>query len=310
MSTPSPATHFIQALRTTIATFPDQRKGKKKPYALVEAALGALAVVFTPSPAFLAYQRDRAARKGQRNAPPLFGLHDMPSDKQSRILLDPVSPELRGPLFQHGLVTLAQTPPLAGLRSWQPRRLGVWDGTQYFASQKISCPQGSTRTPATGPTTSSPRRLTPGSAAPGQDKVIPLPPEFIVPQEGHDKQGCETAAAQRGLRQYARYSRAYGIPILGDELYSNHPRGEVLVEEQVPFILACRPDSPPTRYAQLADRELGQDLHPVTHRPHTAQGLALDRYRYASPRPLRAPDAARAVQWGELGGTTEQGTRL
>jgi hypothetical protein len=105
MSTPSAFTQFIQAFRATITTFPDKRKGKNKHYALVDAALGAFAVFFTQSPSFLAYQRDMTARKGQSNAHTLFGLAEIPSDNQIRALLDPVSPELLVPLFQHGLAT-------------------------------------------------------------------------------------------------------------------------------------------------------------------------------------------------------------
>jgi hypothetical protein len=310
MSKPSPFTQFIHAFRTTIATFPDKRKGKNKHYALVDAALGAFAVFFTQSPSFLAYQRDMAARKGQSNAHTLFGLHEIPSDNQIRALLDPVSPELMVPLFHHGLATLEQTRQLAAFRSWQNRLLVVLDGTQYFTSQKISCPDCSTQTHSKGLTTYSHRMLTPVIVAPGQDKVIPLPPEFIVPQDGHDKQDCENAAAKRWLHQYAQYYRAYGITMLGDDLYSNHPMCEVLVEERLPFILVCKPDSHPTLYEELAGREVGKDLYQVTHRHHTAQGLVSYRYRYALHLPLRATADAIAVNWCELTITNEQGTRL
>jgi hypothetical protein len=152
--------------------------------------------------------------------------------------------------------------------------------------------------------------LTPGIVAPGQDKGLPLPPEFIVPQDGYDKQDCENAAAQRWLRQYAQYSRAYGITVLGDALYSSHPRCEVLVEEHVPFILVCKPDSHPTLYEEVARRELGPDLHQVPHRHHTPQGLLLDTYRYAAQLPLRATADALPVNWCELTIPTEQGQRL
>jgi hypothetical protein len=37
--------------------------------------------------------------------------------------------------------------------------------------------------------------------APHQKKVLPLPPEFLVPPEGQAKPDGETAAAQRWLRQ-------------------------------------------------------------------------------------------------------------
>lgn len=136
-------------------------------------------------------------------------------------------------------------------------------------------PTARPKPPPTGTTTYWHRLLTPVSVAPGQEQGIPLPPEFIVPQDGHDKQECETAAAKRWLRQYAKYYRAYGMTIWGDALYSNHPLGEVLVEERVPFIWVCKPDSHPTLYEQLERRDLGHDLHQVTHRHHTAMGLAI-----------------------------------
>jgi hypothetical protein len=310
MSQPSTFSQFIRVFRTAIATVPDKRKGKNKHYALVDAALGAFAVFFTQSPSFLAYQRDMAARKGQSNAHTLFGLAEIPSDNQIRALLDPVSPELVVPVFHHGLATLEHTQQLTAFRSWQNRLLVALDGTQYFSSQKISCPHCSTQTHATGTTTYSHQMLTPVLVAPGQEKVIPLPPEFIVPQDGHDKQDCENAAAKRWLRRYAQYYRAYGITILGDDLYSNHPMCEVLVEERVPFILVCKPDSHPTLYEQLERRKLGHDLHQVTHRHHTTRGLAIYTYRYARQLPLRATADAVQVNWCELTITTEQGTRL
>jgi hypothetical protein len=310
MSKPSAFTQFMQAFRATVATFPDKRTGKNTQYSLVDAALGAFAVFFTQSPSFLAYQRDMQARKGQNNAHTLFGLSEIPSDNQIRALLDPVSPELMVPLFHHGLATLDQTQQLAAFRSWQNRLLVVLDGTQYFASQKLSCPSCSTQTRANGTTTTSHRMLTPVIVTPGQDKVIPLPPEFIVPQDGHDKQDCENAAAKRWLRQHAQYYRRHGLTTLGDDLYSNHPMCEVLVEEQVPFILVCKPDSHPTLYAQVAGRRLGKDLHQLTVRHHTPKGVELYTYRYASHLPLRATADAIAVNWCELTITSEQSLPL
>ena len=310
MSKPLAFEQFVQAFRATVATFPDQRKGKNKHYALVDAALGAFAVFFTQSPSFLAYQRDMTARKGQSNAHTLFGLHAIPTDNQIRTLLDPVSPERMVPLFHHGLAAVEQTQHLGAGRSWQNRLLVVLDGTPYFSSPKISCPNCSTQTHVNGTTTYSHRMLTPVIVAPGQEKVIPLPPEFRVPQDGHDKQDGENAAAKRWLRQYAQYYRAKGITLLGDDLYSNHPMCEVLVEERLPFILVGKPDSHPTLYEELARRELGQDLPHVIHRHHTPQGLVFYTYRYASELPLRATDNAVEVNWCELTITTAPGQRL
>ena len=250
------------------------------------------------------------ARKGQSNAHTLFGLHAIPCDNQIRTLLDPVSPEQLVPLFHQGLARVEQTGQLTAFRSWQNRVLVVLDGTQYFSSQKISCPHCSTQTHANGTTTYSHKMLTPVMVAPGQANVLPLPPEFITPQDGHDKQDCENAAAKRWLRKYAPYYRATGITILGDDLYATHPMCEVLIEEGISFILVCKPESHPALYQELAQRELGKDLHQVTVRQQTAQGREISTYRYALQLPLRATADAVRVNWCELTITTAQGERL
>lgn len=310
MSKASPFTDFLHALRTATATFPDPRKGKNKHYTVRDAALGAFAVFFTQRPSFLAYQRDMTAHKGQSNAHTLFGLTQIPSDNQIRALLDPVPPELLGPVFDHGLTTLVQTQQLAALRSWQKRLLVVLDGTQYFTSQKISCPQCSRQTHPNGTTPYAHRMLTPVIVAPHQPKVLPLPPEFIVPQDGHAKQDCENAAAKRWLRKYAAAYRAHNLTILGDDLYATQPICEVLIEERLPFILVCKPDSHPTLYAPLAQRTLGKDLPEITHSVHSTSGVTRATYRFASQLPVRASADTLSVNWCELRLTAAAGTQL
>ena len=310
MSKASPFTEFLRALRTAAATFPDTRKGKNKHYTVRDAALGAVAVFFTQSPSFLAYQRDMAAHKGTSNAHTLLGLTEIPCDNQIRTLLDPVPPELLGAVFDHGFNSLVQTQQLAAFRSWQKRLLGVLDGTQYFSSQNLSCPQCSRHTHRHGTTTYSHPLLTPVIVAPRQNKVLPLPPEFIVPQDGHAKQDCENAAAKRWRRRYAATYRAHKITILGDDLYATQPICEVLIAERLPFILVCQPDSHPTLYAALTQRTRGKDLHQVTQPVHSASGVTHATYRYASHLPLRASADTLYVNWGDLTLTDAAGTQL
>lgn len=307
----SPFKDFLRALRAAIATFPDPRKGKNKHYTMQDAALGAFAVFFTQSPSFLAYQRDMAKRQGQSNAQTLFGLTEIPCDNQIRTLLDSVSPALLEPVFAHGFTPLGETQQLAAFRSWRKRLLVVLDGTQYFSSQTISCPQCSRQTHGHGTTTYSHRMLTPVIVAPHQNKVLPLPPEFIAPQDGHAKQDCENAAAKRWLHQHAATYRAYQITILGDDLYATQPLCEVLIEHRVPFILVCKPDSHPTLYAALAQRTLGKDLHHVTQVVHSPSGrITHATYRYASQLPLRASADTLSVNWCDLTLTDASGALL
>jgi hypothetical protein len=307
----APFTDFLRALRAASATFPEPRKGKNKHYTVQDAAWGAFAVFFTQRPSFLAYQRDMSKRQGQSNAHTLFGLTEIPCDNQIRPLLDPVSPALLEPVFAHGLTTLIETQQLAAFRSWRKRLLVVWDGTQYFRSQTISCPQCWHQTHRNGTTTYSHRMLTPVSVAPHQNKVLPLPPEFIGQQDGHDKQDCENAAAKRWLHKHAATYRVPQITILGDDLYATQPLGEVFMEPRLPFILVGKPDSHPTLYAHLSQRTLGKGLQQVTQVVHSAAGRSPHAtYRYASHLPLRASTETLYVNWCELTLTDGSGTQL
>ncbi len=49
-----------------------------------------------------------------------------------------------------------------------------------------------------------PSAVTPVIVSPNQSQVIPLPPEFIQPQDGHEKQDCELAASKRWLKQWGK----------------------------------------------------------------------------------------------------------
>jgi hypothetical protein len=180
-------------------------------------------VFFTQTPSFLAYQRMMEGSKGHSNAQSLFGVHQIPSDNHIRDLLDPVKPEQVFPIFEEILQVLEQQGQLKSLRSVADTLLMAMDGTEYFGSSQIHCPHCSTRTLRSGETHYFHSVVTPVIVAPGQAQVIPLVPEFVVPQDGHDKQDCENAAAQRWLLQYGQQYSAFKVTVLGDDLYCHQP---------------------------------------------------------------------------------------
>jgi hypothetical protein len=110
-----------------------------------DAALSALSVFFTQTRSFLAYQGMMEGRKGHSNAQSLVGVHQIPSDKQIRALLDPVEPEQVFPIFEEILQVLEQQGQLKNFRSVADTLLIAMDGTAYFGSSQIHCPQCSTR---------------------------------------------------------------------------------------------------------------------------------------------------------------------
>jgi hypothetical protein len=46
------------------------------------------------------------------------------------------------------------------------------------------------------------------AVAPGHNRVVPLPPEFVAPQDRSEKQDCENRAARRWLKAHgAHYAK-------------------------------------------------------------------------------------------------------
>ena len=103
---------------------------------------------------------------------------------------------------------------LKKFRSHHNQLLVAIDGTEYFSSQQIHCDNCSHRALTNQKTNYFHSVLIPVVVAPGNEHVIALEPEFIVPQDGHEKQDCETAAVKRG-----RKSRAASMPGRGSRCW-------------------------------------------------------------------------------------------
>lgn len=198
--------HLINRLEEVLEDCPDKRNGKNTRYDLSDAGLGAFSVFFIQSPSFLAHQRAMQVDKGRCNAERLFGLRNIPSDtlRDIRNLLDPISPTQLRPMYRHVFQALEHQVVLTPYRSFGQQLLVALDGTEYFSSKKIHCAQCSQRVLAAsrGETRYFHSVLTPVIVQPGHPQVITLEPEFIVPQDGHDKQDCELQALAGNARRF------------------------------------------------------------------------------------------------------------
>ena len=156
------------------------------------------------------------------------------------------------------------------------------DGTEYHGSSKISCPQCSSRLLKNETTQYFHSVITPVIVSPNQNKAIPLIPEFIVPQDGHDKQDCETAAAKRWINKYADEYALKKVTILVDDLYSRQPFCKLLLEKHLNFILVCKPDSHKTTYNYMD----GMPIDMVSVKYQKGKVYEIYTYRYVTPFPV------------------------
>lgn len=297
---------IVLYFRSIVEEFPDKRTGKNKHYQMSDAALSAFSVFFTQSPSFLAHQKSMARKKGHNNAQSLFGVHQIPTDNHIRDLLDDVEPSVVFPVFDKILRALEQGKNLEAFRSLKNNLLIALDGTEYFCSNQIQCQHCSSRTFRNGTTQYFHAVVTPVIVCPGNSKVIPLVPEFVVPQDGYQKQDCENAAAKRWIKKYGQQYASLGTTILGDDLYCHQPLCELLLQEKLNFILVCQPKSHKTLYEWLEGMPL--DTFSIKH--WKGKVYEIHNYRYVNQIPLRDGEDALLVNWCELTITRSDGTLI
>ncbi len=296
---------MINRLEEACERFPDLRTGKNSVYDLSDVGMSAFSVFFTQSPSFLARQRDLKLRKGRSNAESLFDLSELPSDNQIRNLLDPVSPEYVQPVYRAIFLELEKSGVLKKHRSFANQLLVAIDGTEYFSSQAIHCENCSHRELSNGKTNYFHSALTPVIVQPGNEMVISLEPEFIVPQDGHEKQDCEIQAAKRWVEKWGDFYARRGVTILGDDLFSREPFCRTLKDKHFHFILVCKPDSHTQLYQTAAFLAANGALGSKVVRHWVGKYAEISTYRYANQLPLTGDADALTVNWCEVTITRE-----
>jgi hypothetical protein len=304
---PSTFNRLVECFRATVERFPDERTGKNVEYSMADAAIAAFSVFFTQSPSFLDAQRNLEVSQGCSNARSLFGMTRTPSDNHIRNLLDPVPPDTVFPLFSYALEALHELGHLEPYRSIKGDLLMALDGTRYFSSSKIHCDQCNVTEHDNGTVTYSHTVVTPVIVAPGNPRVIPLEPAFVTPQDGHEKQDCENAAAKRWLSDYGARYRVLGVTILGDDLYCKQPLCEAFIREGLNFILVCKPDSHKTLYEWVAGLAATGDVQTLEVNRRAGKHRYTDTYRFVEQVPLRDGKGALDVNWCELTTTRDDG---
>lgn len=300
---------LVGSLRQTLAAWPDPRTGDNTKYSMQDIGLGAFSVFFTQSPSFLAAQKTLQQAKGQSNAQSLFQIEQIACDNHIRDTLDAVPPDKLFPLYDEVYQALRQAGLLESFRAVHQTLLIALDGTWYFSSQKIHCPQCCCLEHKSGDKTYYHSAVTPVIVAPGQPQAIPLRPEFITPQDGHTKQDCEIAAAKRWLEQNGATYSPLQATLLGDDLYAHQPFCRRTLLYDLHFIFVCKPDSHTTLYdwVNLLQSPL---LRTLKTRVKKGARFHTYTYRYANAVPLAEGQDALKVNWCELTVTDPEGQVL
>ena len=302
MSHPLELSQIINHLHEVWQTLPDIRKpNNNTQYTITDAALSALAVFFMQAPSFLAQQRALKKRKGRDNAHTLFHVEHIPSDNQIRNLLDPIAPVHFHAVYDWVHDQLQATGELDRYRVFNQTYLIPLDGVTYFSSTQLHCDQCSQRKDAQGTVHYYHSALSPVLVRPGSSQVLSLPPEFITPQDGVEKQDCERAAAYRWLAQHNARFAPHTVTYLGDDLYANHPFCEKIAQTyQQYFVCVAKPESHAHLYSWITMLEKTKSLDLFEHRVWNGKYGERWQYRWTTKVPLRAGPDSLQVTWFEL----------
>jgi hypothetical protein len=291
---------MLKPIESCLDRVPDHRTGQNKQYRIRDAGLSALSVFYMQSPSFLSWQQDMEKKKGKNNARSLFGIEGIPSDEQIKNLLDPVSAEVLGEGYWQIYSMLGKRGHLQKYRQVGGTYLVSLDGTQHHSSQKVHC-ESCRVTMRDERAYYNHQVLLAMLTTPDQEEVITLQPEFMTPQDGHDKQDCEQAAIKRWVKQHASQFKPWSVTVLTDDLHCRQPTCQLFIEHEMYFILTCKPDSHSTMYEELAllgrvEGAISQKSVQRWNGRHDEQWV----YRWAEALPLRRGEDALLVNWCEL----------
>lgn len=222
--------------------FEDGRQQSKVDYTLHDCAMSAFAMMFFQDPSVLEFQRRMQESIHLNNLKTMFNVESIPKDTQLRDVLDQCPTDPLDKVFADFFYHLQRSKHLEAYQFINGMYLMPVDGSQYFSSEKVSCPNCLTKT-SKGITRYHHQILQAVIVHPDNKQVIPLAPEAIQNTDGTEKQDCEINAGKRLINKIRKTHPKLKIIFGGDDLFSNQPFIDELKAASISFILVAKPSS-------------------------------------------------------------------
>ena len=256
---------LLKILETKGETLPDSREnGRNYRYKLSDILKCAFFVFFFQYPSLLDFQRKMQEQRRRNNMETVFKVSEIPGDTQIRNVLDEIKPEEFGSVFNESLHAAEDSGVLQNFRVLDGGVLLALDGVWYHSSENISCKHCLRKTTVDKKTkeeiTTYYHTILAGAIVrPGKTEVLPVMGEMIRNEDGSEKQDCERSAAKRWLSTHADEYRWMKPTLLGDDLFSNQPFCEAVLQQNMSFLFTCKPDSHPwlsetVKYSYLKEK--------------------------------------------------------
>ena len=271
------AAGLLNKARRFFAKIPDPCDGE---IALVDHLMSGLALFGLKYPSLLQFEHDRREETTRANLHALYGIERAPSDTYFRQRLDAFNPSQLRPLYKALFADLQRGKGLEGFEYLDGHYLLSLDGTGYFSSAKVHCPQCGEKHHRNGTTTYYHQMLGAVLVHPDHSTVFPLAPEPILKQDGARKNDCERNAAKRLLADLKREHPHLRLIVVEDALASNAPHIRQLQELNLRFILGAKPSDHTHLFAWVAATPATREVEFTD-----AKGVG-HRFRYLNGAPL------------------------
>ena len=224
-----------------IQKYADWRQENKSEYSIHDSVMSGFACMYNQSPSLLQFQKELEDSEKNNNLRTLYGVSDIPENTQLRNIVDKVDSEYLRPVFKEFLSRLQRGKHLESYYFLEGKYLCDIDGTQFFGSNKVDCPQCLTTNHGNGDVTHSHKVLQGAIVHPDMKPVIPLMPEQIVNTDGRTKQDCEMNASKRWLAKIKKDHPRLNLIINADGLSSKQPFITEVKGAGYSYILVAKP---------------------------------------------------------------------
>jgi hypothetical protein len=218
---------------------------------MADAVMSAFAMFSLKDPSLLAFDK----RRDDKNLEALYRIKRVPSDTQMRVILDPLPPEELRPAFGDVFRAVQRGKVLESYRYLDEGYLLALDGTGYFSSEKVHCPNCMEKHHADGRVSYYHQTLGAAIVHPDHSAVLPLMPEPILKQDGETKNDCERNAARRYLAKFRVDHPTLQVVVVEDALSSNAPHVRDLQEHDMHFILGVKEGDHAYLFEEVRRRE-------------------------------------------------------
>ena len=228
---------LFKALHGDLSKVSDPRQGNID-ISMADALMSGFAMFSLKDPSLLAFDE---RRKNEQNLQKIYNIGKVPCDTQMRKILDPVNPEELRPAFKGPIRQLQRGKVLEQMLFFEGCYLVSLDGTGFFTSKKLNseiCLKKENS--KTGEVTYHLQMLGAAIVHPDFKEVIPLDPEFIVKQDGQNKNDCERNAAKRFFEKLRKDHPHLPIIITEDALSSNAPHIREAQKNNLHYILGVK----------------------------------------------------------------------